>query len=51
LLREIENGNLSSNIASFVTELKKNCEAWNDNSLEPVIFGKLVKKYGKIDFF
>jgi dynein assembly factor 5 len=27
-------------------ELKSNCDSWNDNSLEPIVFGKLIKDCG-----
>jgi dynein assembly factor 5, axonemal len=33
-------------VASFVLELKSNCESWNDNSMEPIIFGRLIKDFG-----
>lgn len=29
-------------------ELKSNCDAWNDNSLEQIVFAKLIKDYGKL---
>lgn len=31
---------------SFIDELKIDCESWNDNSLEPVIFAKLIQDCG-----
>ena len=33
---------------AFIKELKSNCDAWNDNSLEPIIFGKLIKESGNM---
>lgn len=30
----------------LVKELKNNCDAWNDNSLEQIVFAKLIKDYG-----
>ena len=30
----------------LVRELSSNCQAWNDNSFEPIVFAKLVKDYG-----
>lgn len=30
----------------FVSEFKSSCSSWNDNSLEPIIFAKLVQTYG-----
>ncbi len=29
-------------LLSFVNELSVNCDSWNDNSLEPIIFTKLL---------
>lgn len=31
---------------SFIIELKSNCDSWNDNSLEPIIFSKLIQDCG-----
>lgn len=34
-----------------INEFKLNCEAWTDNSLEPIVFVKLLTDYGKLVFF
>ena len=33
-------------LVAFINELKSNCDSWNDNSLEPIIFAKLVTDFG-----
>jgi hypothetical protein len=39
--------NFTEHMNQFVNEFKLNCNSWNDNSLEPIIFAKLIKNYGK----
>ncbi len=34
-----------------INEFKLNCEAWTDNSLEPIVFVKLLTDYGKLFFY
>lgn len=34
-----------------INEFKLNCEAWTDNSLEPIVFVKLLTDYGKLVSF
>ena len=36
-------------LLSFVSELSSNCDSWNDNSLEPIIFTKLLIECGLSD--
>ena len=31
---------------SYINELKANCDSWNDNSLEPFIFSRLINDCG-----
>ena len=33
-------------LLAFVNELSSNCDSWNDNSLEPIIFTKLIVDCG-----
>lgn len=48
LLQTLNNEQIkSSHLASFIDELKADCQSWNDNSFEPVIFSKLLKDWGK----
>lgn len=35
-------------LVRFIGELKVNCDSWTDNSLEPIIFGKLIQDCGKV---
>lgn len=34
-------------VEKFIDEIKVNCDAWNDNSLEPLIFAKILNDWGK----
>ena len=46
IIRELNKERLTNNITLFVNELKADCMSWNDNSLEPIIFAKLIKQSG-----
>lgn len=35
-----------ANMQKLIQELSSNCQAWNDNSFEPIVFAKLTKDYG-----
>ena len=36
----------SNHMKKFITELQADCNSWNDNSLEPIIFAKLINDCG-----
>jgi hypothetical protein len=50
-MNNLNEQNLIGFINQFVEEFKLNCDAWNDNSLEQIIFAKLIKTYGTIKQF